>query len=179
LDVLNWDLSACDAGKGDCAISRGKVNPGGPANNLSYSSDGRFLWVETNSSITVWRPLDGTKISSSSEIPNLEGDSLVLSPDGTSFYLHRSLWKASDFSLLHALSQDLVTFTSASFSKDSQLLALSDGRKVLMFDVLSGQKLMELTGQSDASITQITFDKNQESFWVVTEDGTVEIWGIP
>jgi WD40 repeat protein len=179
LIVVNFDLSQCDSNAANCATARGQINPRGPASQFSYSIDGRTLWVRTKSSLTLWRPLDGAQLYSNDDIPYLEGDQLSLSPDGNLFYLRRSLWRVSDFTLLHQLTNELVTYTCVAFSNDSRLLATANGENVTLFDTSSGQKLVELKVEGNTDILQIAFSQDGTWLSAATENGTIQRWGIP
>lgn len=179
MDVENYDLSPCETNQTNCGVMRGVVNPGSPAVGLSYSQDGRLIWIRTRSSISIWRPLDGTNLKKNSDIPFSEGDPLIPSPTGDFFYTHNSIWNTDDFSLVHNFSDSQTHFETMAFSPDGSIVLLVNGNKITLYDVNIGISLKELATQTESAILEINFVQNGKYIIGVTEDGTLERWGIP
>lgn len=153
-------------------IQRSKVE------GLAFSTDSKFLWVNTSLSLNIWRVLDGTQVNQLDNIELANGSYTIISPRNDLFYTNGRLWNVGDFSLAHTISEAQDPYPCASFSSSGELLAVCDGNQVILWDTSDGRLIKTLETSFTSDILALIFPSNGNELIIAAKDGSVEYWGI-
>jgi WD40 repeat protein len=153
-------------------IQRSKIE------NLAFSTDSKFLWVNTSLSLNIWRVLDGTQVNQLDNLELANGIYTIISPRNDLFYTNGRLWNVEDFSLAHTISEAQDPYPCASFSSSGELLAVCDGNQVILWDTSDGRLIKTIETSFTSDILDLIFSSNGNELIIAAKDGSVEYWGV-
>ena len=186
--VLLWDVAA------DRQIGRLNADPsGGSVGAEAFSPDGKTLAVAISEDGTVelWnltaRRQIGKLTANTAEIGNI--DTVAFSPDGKTLAVDSGgtaeLWNlpkrhqtgviiTGDGSNSNCCSDGLMAFSSDS----TTLLTAGSAGIVQMWDVATGQQIVDPITGVNAQIDTVAFSPDSKTLATGTADGTVDLWDL-
>lgn len=155
---------------------------------LTFSPDGRFLYVGTTAGVPIWDTQSGK------ELPGLEAGgsaAIAVSPDGhllastpgtyiVGDEVTRSilLWDVASRTLLRTLSGHAHAINALAFSPDGHLLASgSADRTIKLWDIATGTVWKTLTGHTDA-VNSVAFSPDGHTLVSGSSDQTIKLWDV-
>ncbi len=167
----------------------------GGVKSLKFSSDGIFLFVETNDGIHIWNTHTGSRVEGGSlpEVfqktwrsvrPQLGAPfSIVFSPDGTKILARclnfsAKLYDASTGLELKTFSGHTDEITSVAFSPDgTRILTGSRDCTARLWDVETGEELRVFTAHR-LSVTSVAFSPDGTKAVTGGDDGAAHLWPL-
>lgn len=168
-DYMKWDLP--EGAK--LRIGKGEVS------NLTYSPDGTRLIVECDNGIWTYDAQTGVELSF---ISTYDRDILGVSPNGEMFvtvdienrYHIRSM---EDDSLISEIQGDTTHRRTAVISPDGNIFAAGIGKTIVLWDIVSGEKITTLTGHT-GSVDSLAFSPDGNTLASGNWHDTVRLWDV-
>ena len=168
-DYMKWDLP--DGAK--LRIGKGSVS------NLTYSPNGKRLIVECYNGIWTYDAQTGVELSF---VSTYGRNLLGVSPNGEMFvtvdtenrYHIRSM---EDDRLISEIEGDTTHRRIAKISPDGKILAAGIGKTIVLWDIVSGEKITTLTGLTD-SVNSLAFSPDGNTLASGTWHDTVRLWDV-
>ena len=155
-------------------------------NDITFSPDGKTI-LGINESVHIWDATTGDRLALLPLGGNGRRTSISFSPTGDTFTTKSSskeslrIWDAETRETKHTISRDAVghdyPYSSATYSADGKLLLTYSADKVILWDVLKGEPVLELTGHAD-DISSAGLTPDGSLIVMGEHDGTVLVWAV-